>query len=224
MLIVPLKRIPSLLTRNILASPYNLLVSEFVEYLSASELSCVLFYSLNASPPMSPTQWNILFPPLHLPYPRQLVPPSLCASVAIDFTSTLVLFLKINLFCLCWVFFSMRWLSLAVARGAILELWWVGFSLQWFLLLQSMSFRVHGLSCPQHVGSSWIRDWTCVAFIGRWILNHWTMKELLPWCSFVYKHAFGLSPTLGSDPWHITDAQWIWMIIMGNSLGKMGSI
>ena len=56
MLIVPLKRIPSLLTHNILASPYNLLVSEFVEYLSASELSCVLFYSLNASPPMSPTQ------------------------------------------------------------------------------------------------------------------------------------------------------------------------
>ena len=54
MLIVPLKKIPSLLTHTISASPYNLLVSDFAGYLQASELSRVLFYSYDASPSMSP--------------------------------------------------------------------------------------------------------------------------------------------------------------------------
>ena len=37
----------------------------------------------------------------------------------------------------------------------------------------------HGLSCPpQQVGSSWTRDRTHVLCIGRWILYHWTFREV----------------------------------------------
>ena len=37
-----------------------------------------------------------------------------------------------------------------------------------------------GLIAPRHVGSSWTRDRTRVLCIGRWILNHWTMREVPP--------------------------------------------
>ena len=33
-----------------------------------------------------------------------------------------------------------------------------------------------GLVAPQHVGS-WIRDWTHISCIGRWVLYHWTTKS-----------------------------------------------
>ena len=36
-----------------------------------------------------------------------------------------------------------------------------------------------GLIAPQHVGSSWTKDRTCVPCIGRRILNHWTTREAL---------------------------------------------
>ena len=36
-----------------------------------------------------------------------------------------------------------------------------------------------GLTAPRHVGSSRTKDWTHVPFISRWILNHWTTKEVL---------------------------------------------
>ena len=36
-----------------------------------------------------------------------------------------------------------------------------------------------GLAALQHVGSSRMRDWTIVPCIGRWILNHWTCREVL---------------------------------------------
>ena len=35
-----------------------------------------------------------------------------------------------------------------------------------------------GLVAPQHVGSSWTRDQTCVPCIGRRILNPWPTREL----------------------------------------------
>ena len=76
----------------------------------------------------------------------------------------------------------------------LLSSWWqgVGFSLQWFLLLQNTGSRCTGFSsCSSgaqdhrltvvthtglvalwHVGSSWIRDRTCVSCIGRQILIH----------------------------------------------------
>ena len=31
----------------------------------------------------------------------------------------------------------------------------------------------------RHVESSWTRDWTCIPCIGRKILNHWTIREVL---------------------------------------------
>ena len=34
-----------------------------------------------------------------------------------------------------------------------------------------------GFSVPRHVGSSQIRDWTCVSCIGRRILYHWATRE-----------------------------------------------
>ena len=39
----------------------------------------------------------------------------------------------------------------------------------------------HRLVAVQHVGPSWIRDWTHVFCIGRWILNHWTTKQAWHW-------------------------------------------
>ena len=35
-----------------------------------------------------------------------------------------------------------------------------------------------GLVAPWHIESSQTRDWTCVPCIGRWILNHWTTREV----------------------------------------------
>ena len=35
-----------------------------------------------------------------------------------------------------------------------------------------------GLAAMQHVGSSWSRDRTCVPCIGKWILNHWTTRDV----------------------------------------------
>jgi len=35
-----------------------------------------------------------------------------------------------------------------------------------------------GLVAPWHVGSSWTREQTCIPCIGRWILNHWTNREV----------------------------------------------
>ena len=112
------------------------------------------------------------------------------------FTFLFVLFTN---FWLCWVFAAACRLSLvAVSRGYSL-LCYAGFSLQWLLLLQSMHSRCFSFSgcglwalegqlsgCGMwaslplwHIGSSQIRDWTCVPRIGRWILNHWTVREAL---------------------------------------------
>jgi len=38
-----------------------------------------------------------------------------------------------------------------------------------------------GLVALRHMGSSRSRDQTCVPCIGRWIVNHWTTKEVLEW-------------------------------------------
>ena len=35
------------------------------------------------------------------------------------------------------------------------------------------------LIAPQHVGSSWTRDRTCVPYVDRRILNYWTTREAL---------------------------------------------
>ena len=88
-------------------------------------------------------------------------------------------------------------LSIVVASGGYSLLWYAGFSLWWLFLLLSTGARLTGFSCystwaqwlqlpgtrahaqqlwhtglvgPQHVGSSWIRDQTCVSCTGRQIL------------------------------------------------------
>ena len=43
---------------------------------------------------------------------------------------------------------------------------------------QAQQLCLSGLVAPWHVGSSWTRDSTCVPFIGRWILYHWTTREV----------------------------------------------
>ena len=70
-----------------------------------------------------------------------------------------------------------------------------------------------------HVRSSWTRDWTHVPCIGRWMVNHWTTREVLhsifdewhtllgfPCCSAGKESAchvgdLGLVPGLGRSPW-----------------------
>ena len=85
------------------------------------------------------------------------------------------------------VFVAMHGLSLVVAGGATLlgsarAAHCIGFS------LQSRGSRRAGLSswgarawlvAPQHVRSSWTRGRTCIPCIGRWILNHWTTRDVL---------------------------------------------
>ena len=53
------------------------------------------------------------------------------------------------------------------------ELWLAGSKVlaQWLWLTSSVA--------PWHVGSPWIRDWTAVPCIARWILNPWTTREAL---------------------------------------------
>ena len=36
-----------------------------------------------------------------------------------------------------------------------------------------------GLVAPRHVGSSWTRVQMCVSCIGKQVLNHWTIREVL---------------------------------------------
>ena len=95
-------------------------------------------------------------------------------------------------FCLCWVF-------IAACRLSLLVVSW-GYSLVATLSLlvavaslaaQALGLRLSSCSTQHlvaswHVGSSQTRDQTCGPCIGRWILNHWTSREVpgvlsLPW-------------------------------------------
>ena len=94
---------------------------------------------------------------------------------------------------LSWAFLAVQaflWLWGAVAT---LYLRCSGFLLPWLFLLGNMGSRARGpsrcctwaqelwcagLVALQHVGSSWTRDRTCVSFIGRQILNHWTTRQV----------------------------------------------
>ena len=53
-----------------------------------------------------------------------------------------------------------------------------GFSLWWLLLLRSTGSRAVSVA-PQHMESSWTRDWACVSCIDRQILNHWITRNIL---------------------------------------------
>ena len=100
----------------------------------------------------------------------------------------LMFFFKlINLFIyfwLCWVFVSVRGLSLVAASGGHPSSRCAGLSLSRPLLLRSTGSRhagsvvwLTGLVAPRHVGSSQTRARTRVPCIGRQILNHCTTRE-----------------------------------------------
>ena len=65
----------------------------------------------------------------------------------------------------------MHELSLVTTSRGYSSLWCMGFSLWWLLLLESM-----GLVTLWHMRSFQTRDQTHVAYIGKWILNHWITK------------------------------------------------
>ena len=76
------------------------------------------------------------------------------------------------------------WVFIFVLRLFIFWLHCRGFSLA---AACGLSIAVHGLRwlchtalvAPEHVEASQTRDRTHVSCIGRWILNHWTFREVL---------------------------------------------
>ena len=83
---------------------------------------------------------------------------------------------------------QLEWGVFHSAGKGILQLRHSGFSVWCFLLLPSAGSRLQALQqfwctgfvAPQHMRSSWIRDYTYVFCNGRWILNHWTTREAPP--------------------------------------------
>ena len=87
---------------------------------------------------------------------------------------SLTYFYLLLYFWLLWVFIAARRFSLvAVSKGAPP----CEFSL-WALVHRLQQLWLVGLIALWHVGSSQIRDQTRVPCIGRWILNHWTTREV----------------------------------------------
>ena len=87
-------------------------------------------------------------------------------------------------FWLCLVFPAAHMLSRVLATGGCSSARCSGFSLQWLPLWQSSGSSAgsivvaRGLSFPGHEDSYWTRNPTRVPCIGRWILNHWTTREV----------------------------------------------
>ena len=107
-----------------------------------------------------------------------------------------VIFLKKNYliiyFWLCWVFVSVRGLSLVVTSGGHSSLRCAGLSLSRPLLLRSTSSRragsvvvAHGPSCSAACGIFPDRARTRVPCIGRQTLNHCATREALQFVIFV---------------------------------------
>ena len=89
---------------------------------------------------------------------------------------------------LCWVFVSVRGLSLVVASGGHSSSWCTGLSLSWPLLLRSTGSRragsvvvAHRPSCSTACGIFPDQARTHVACISRQILNHCTTREAQKW-------------------------------------------
>ena len=60
---------------------------------------------------------------------------------------------------------------------------------------QAQKLWCTGLVAPQHLGSSWIGDQTCVSCISRRILHHWATREA-PWSVFelIFKYTSRCGP------------------------------
>ena len=80
--------------------------------------------------------------------------------------------------CSVWAFSSCHEWELLSSCGAQ--------TFHYLHLLQSVDCRAHrlqllrhsGLVALRHVESSWTKDRTYVLCTGRWILNHWTTREV----------------------------------------------
>ena len=95
------------------------------------------------------------------------------------------LFCFVLFFWLCWVLFAAHGLSLIVsAEYSLLRqagFPWGGFShcrAQYSLWCGLQQLWCIVLLALQHMESSCNRDQTSVPCIGRWILNHWTIREV----------------------------------------------
>ena len=94
---------------------------------------------------------------------------------------------------LCWVFVSVRGLSLVAASGGHSSSWCAGLSLSRPLLLRSTGSRragsavvAHGRSCSAACGISQTRARTRVPCIGRQILNPCTTREAPKCFSYLF--------------------------------------
>ena len=103
--------------------------------------------------------------------------------------------------------------SVLVSRGYSL-LQGAGFSLRWLPISQSTGSRAcglwqlwcSGLVVLWHVRSSLMRDQTLVSCISRWILTHWTTREVLQYIlamSNVWDLACFQMCSSGSDTWYL---------------------
>ena len=111
-------------------------------------------------------------------------------------------YLFIIYFWLCWVFVSVRGLSLVVASGGHSSSRCVGLSLSLPLLLWSTGSRragsvvvAHDPVAPRHVGSSQTRGRARVPCIGRQALNRCTTREAR-YCTFYHGFRFCQKPFL----------------------------
>ena len=148
------------------------------------------------------------------------------ASPALEARSLFFFFLKRQLrsfvlFCfvfylwLCWVFVSVRGLSLVAASGGHSSSWRAGLSLSRPLLLgaqapdaQAQWLWLTGPVAPGHVGSSqtWAR--TRVPCIGRQTLNHCAIREALKWhFKLFWKSLFWGSLSKHDVKWTMCQAQ-----------------
>ena len=88
-----------------------------------------------------------------------------------------LLFLNSSLKIFFLIYFWPCWVFTALGSSQLPELWFP----------VSAAVAV-GLAAPRHVGSSWIRDWTCVSCISRRILYHWATRDasLPPFKIFIW--------------------------------------
>ena len=89
------------------------------------------------------------------------------------------------LFWLHWIFIAVHGPSLISGGGSYSPVMVRGLLMRWLLLLRNTGSKHAGsvVGCTGLVacwllGSSWTMDQTCVGCIGKWFLNHWTIREV----------------------------------------------
>ena len=110
----------------------------------------------------------------------------------------LYLFLAVlGLCCWVWAFSSCREQGYSFVAVGSLSLLWVLLLWSKGLVYVASVVVVHGLSCLAVCEVSFLvsfqaRDQTCVPCIGRWILNHWTIREVQIKANFFFLFFFWL--------------------------------